>query len=160
MMNRREMLVSMFGAAVAATVAPLINLGDATPAFWNQAPLKELLPWRIMFPDGQTFTFAGEVVSEMLTSFGPGEILESTLTVRPTGPVTITKEAPSLGTEVHIATATLVHPEGSSMRLRSVEIASPEIEYIDVETREGWVKELRGLKHHGMFTLKGTFNGD
>lgn len=56
-MTRRDLLVRVFGAATAASVTPLLDMTDMTPAFWNQAPLKELMRWRIAFPDGTLATF-------------------------------------------------------------------------------------------------------
>lgn len=79
-MNRREWLARVIGVAAAAAVAPLIDLTDATPAFWNQAPLKELMPWHITFPDGMTCTFDATVLSEKLLEDG-----SVNLVVRPIG---------------------------------------------------------------------------
>jgi len=87
MMTRREMLVRMLGAAAAAAVAPLIDLTDTTPAFWNQLPLQKLLPWRIAFPDGTTFHFNATVVAEKLLDDGSVE-----LTMQPQGGMKATQE--------------------------------------------------------------------
>lgn len=70
MMSRRDCLVRIFGAAVAAAVAPLVDLTDRTPAFWNQPALKDLMPWRIKFPDGTTFSFNATVTAEELLADG------------------------------------------------------------------------------------------
>lgn len=86
-MTRREMLVRMFGAVVAAAVAPLIDLTDSTPAFWNQAPIKALMPWRIMFPDGTTFSFDATVIAERVLRDGGVE-----LTLRPSGETKMSQE--------------------------------------------------------------------
>jgi len=75
------MLIQMFGAITAAAVAPLIDLTDTTPAFWNQPPLQKLLPFRIAFPDGMTWTFDGIVIAEKVID---GVI---DLTIRPSGMV-------------------------------------------------------------------------
>ena len=72
MITRREMLTRVFGAAAAAAVAPLVNLTDPTVAFWNQPPIAKLLHenWRVVFPDGNSFTFAAKVVSERVHARG------------------------------------------------------------------------------------------
>lgn len=82
-MNRREWLVRVFGTTVAAAVAPLVDLGDATPAFWNQAPIRNLMRWRLTFPDGEILSFAASVVSETLNDDGTVQ-----LKIRSDGPIT------------------------------------------------------------------------
>lgn len=69
-MNRREWLTRVFGTVVAATVAPLVDLTDTTPAFWNQAPIRELMRWCVQFPDGLTISFNARVVSEWMKDDG------------------------------------------------------------------------------------------
>lgn len=100
-MTRRDMLVKMFGAAAAAAVAPLIDLTDATPAFWNQASLRELMPWKIVFPDGTAWAFEARVVAETLLDDGT-----VSLSVVPTSNVRMSHGEPlpegeRLGGELH-----------------------------------------------------------
>lgn len=83
-MTRREWLERVVGAVAAATVAPLINMEDRTPAFWNQEPIKKLLPFRVTFPDGLTFAFDGHVLAEREMPDGSIRLL-----IAPTGPVDI-----------------------------------------------------------------------
>ena len=84
-MTRREWLERVFGVAVAATLAPLVDLTDASAAFWNQPALAKL--WRITFPSGVVFKFNATVLAEKLLEDG---IVQ--LTISPTGPINISQE--------------------------------------------------------------------
>lgn len=78
--TRRECLIRMIGATAAAAVAPLLDLTDMTPGFWNQSALKQYLPWRVQFPDGTSFLFDAHVTREIFLDDGTVE-----LSVKPIG---------------------------------------------------------------------------
>lgn len=86
-MTRREWLNMVLGATVAAAVAPLVDLTDATPAFWSQPAVRDALPWRIVFPDGLTYTFTATVLEERLLEGGGAEFR-----LQPSGPMMLSRE--------------------------------------------------------------------
>lgn len=87
MMTRREWLNRVLGATVAAAVAPLVDLTDMTPAFWQQPALRDVLPWRIQFPDGVSYTFNATVLEERLLDGGGVEFR-----LQPSGPMRAERE--------------------------------------------------------------------
>lgn len=87
MMTRREWLTRVLGATVAAAVAPLVDLTDMTPAFWQQPALRAAHPWRIVFPDGLHYTFEADVLSERALTDGTVQF-----SLRPTGPAMMHRE--------------------------------------------------------------------
>lgn len=86
-MTRREWLNRVIGTVAAAAVAPLVDLTDMTPAFWSQPALRGVLPWRIVFPDGLTYTFHADVLSETLLADGSAEFR-----LQPAGPMLLSRE--------------------------------------------------------------------
>ena len=115
------MLVRMFGAVAATAVAPLIDLTDLTPAFWNQPPVKALL-WRITFPDGATFSFNATVLAERVLD---GEV---ELTLRPIGemmPCACSKDTAHLTEYARSAATKLIMSNGKTVELQ--EIKMPEV---------------------------------
>jgi hypothetical protein len=119
-MTRREMLIRMFGAAAAAAVAPLIDLTDATPAFWNQLPVKALMPWRMEFPDGLCVMFDAEVIAERLLNNGDVEFK-----VRPLGAMKIEQTEPVARETTE--PATLHTDNGFVMKLQEIDLPAIDI---------------------------------
>lgn len=156
MMTRREMLVRMFGATVTAAIAPFINLQDATPAFWNQESIKKLLPWKITFPDGATYSFDATVLEEKLLASLDG-LTELSLRVQPTGPMTVSAGAPPLDTgglrASPMFTPTVLEVDGRLlMELQEIEMPS-----LDRGTSEMDGSYSGGLRRMGNLTLTVKF---
>lgn len=157
MMTRREMLVRVFGVAVAATVAPLVDLTDLTPMFWDQAPIRRV--WRIIFPDGMVFSFGARVVAEKITVDGT-----VSLTLRSEGPITASRTTSSMAFDHHgapIELARLPSPSAPATVLEMGDGKFVEIQDIALPklTRsEGYV---RGLKRTGDLTFTiSPFSGE
>jgi len=93
-MTRREWLTRVIGGVAAAAVAPLIDLTDMTPSFWNQPAIKALKPWRVKFPDGVVYSFDAAVLSEKIHDPIDG-FTSIELTLQPTGPLEIETEPPA-----------------------------------------------------------------
>lgn len=130
-MTRRECLTRLFGAAVAVTLAPLIDLTDTTPAFWNQAPLQELLQWRVVLPDGMSWSFSAQVVSERIVD---GELV---LDVRPSGPMVIEQTA-------YTRSDSVLEGIGKTVTLEDIEL--PQLILDD--------DPFKGIKRTGNITFK------
>ena len=153
MMTRREALVRMFGAAVAAIVAPKIDLTDMTPQFWNQPELMKLMPWKIIFPDGTTFAFDAFVVAER--ELPDGDIQ---LTVQPRGPMTIGQEEPIETTDPefvekskdtpHWSTGVMIKRGEQKFELTNIESPKLSRQMIDDD-----VSPVPGLKSIGPLTI-------
>lgn len=138
-MNRRDWLKTVFGAAVAALVAPLVDLTDQTPAFWNQPPIKKLLPWKVVFPDGTAFEFEADVVAERLLGDGSAE-----LTIQPVGGMKIGRETSFQKRFSSEATATTIHA-GTDLIRELQDISLPEL-----DSDEDYVK---GIQKRGTFSV-------
>ncbi len=143
-MTRREWLTRVIGAVAAAAAAPLIDLTDTTPAFWNQPTLKKFLQWQIAFPDGTTYSFDATVIAEKL--LGDGTVQ---LTMQPTGPMEIgSNDVPMGDKEPLRAGGTLVYNEGIPIA-ELQEISMPTFyDNVDVTMRDDpFEQSIRGLKH-------------
>lgn len=161
MITRRDMLKTVLGAAAAAAVAPLIDLTDATPAFWNQPELKKVLPlWRMTFPDGTTWSFEGVVVAENINA-KIDSLMEIELTVRPTSMPTIEPGAPrpNVGATVKVANgARLSAPDGKGFDLIDVQGPMVTAEIRSTGSKDGYETfEPTGLKKIGDVTFRGYF---
>lgn len=148
-MTRRDWLTRVFGATVAAAIAPLVDLTDATPAFWNQVPIKDKLrQWRVVFPSGDVFTFDAEVVGEKLI----GD--EVQLDIKPVGPITVIHQA-SLAEDVEPpdppSATVLVSSDGKRIELTDIEL--PPVEYAEDDIDNYVV----GLKRTGAVTFTGRW---
>lgn len=161
-MTRRDWLTRVFGATVAAAVAPLVDLTDTTPAFWRQAPLRDLMRWRIDYPDGTAHTFSATVVSERVLSDGSVE-----LAVRPEGPIeaTVWSGGPSAATFEPIALgetrepATVLGRDGASIgELVGIELPQLVREAEGRDIDGAGLDYLAGLQQRGPVTFTVDFS--
>jgi hypothetical protein len=147
-MTRREWLTRVIGGAAALAVAPLIDMTDMTPAFWNQEPLQKLMPWRISFASGDVFSFDAAVLAERLLEDGSIEF-----DVQPKGPVTVTSEPKRLRSR-SASPSTLHREDGTIFELQ--EIAIPEVTRANEELDDILIP---GLRRMGTITLTGKWEG-
>jgi hypothetical protein len=134
-MTRREWLTRVIGGAAAVAIAPLIDMTDMTPAFWNQEPLQKLMPWRISFASGDVFSFDAAVLAERLLDDGSIEF-----DVQPKGPVTVTSEPKRLRSR-SASPSTLHREDGTIFELQ--EIAIPELTRANEELDDILIPGLR-----------------
>jgi len=149
-MTRREWLATVFGASVAAAVAPLVDLTDTTTKFWSQpAILEGFKGWRISFPDGTIFTFDAFVKSERVLSNGSVE-----MELQPTGQVQVTHEVPKrTPSEFTPAMGTTVEREGQPIADLQ-EIHAPQMTRDEFELDGDFIP---GLKKMGPMTFTMNF---
>lgn len=149
-MNRRDWLKAVFGATAAATLAPLVDLTDTTPAFWSQPAIRALHPWRITFPDGAVYTFDAEVVAERISEPVVGAF-DCSFTLRPTGAMTLEESlSPATPAALHV-------PDGRTMEL--VDLTPPSMERAEVDATSWGDDEPRvlGVMKRGTLTIRGRF---
>jgi hypothetical protein len=150
MMDRRQWLKIVLGATAAATIAPLVDLTNATPTFWEQPAIKALKPWRVTFPDGLTFVFDATVVEEKYTGIIDG-LMELEMKLHPTGPFEIVQ-----GSKTRHGATVVSSNEDVLMELQEISTSGVTRELINV-TRPGDTVEtytLGGLYHIGDIVIK------
>lgn len=144
MMTRREWLIRVLGATIAAAVAPLVDLTDASPRFWEQPAIKALKPWKITFPDGTMFTFDGQVIAEKLLNDGTIE-----MTLQPQGPTHIYDPFDSRMAEPvpspHAPATVIQTYNGVSMELQDIMLPSLESFPSGLENRRKLIFTIKSL---------------
>jgi len=155
-MTRRDWLTRVFGVTVAAAVAPLVDLTDTTPEFWNQPPIKKLLKWWVEFPDGTRFGFSGTVLSETLLDDG-----SVSLSIQPDGPPEIlhdvTKPRSTYDTVTGNDTVILQDdvPMGELVDVRLPALDRVQVDVADFDS-EDVDESILGLTRRGALTVNFT----
>lgn len=159
MISRRQCLQTLFGAVAAAALAPLVDLTDLTPKFWEQAAVRDLDLWRIVFDD-TTFTFRAHVVEEtivgnlwtyVLRPTGPMKIATSmTFPINYDPPIEVEKPEP----EPQSSVVSLQKPDGSYVELGDIKLPKLERHDLDVDM-DGIVL---GVLRRSNITLTGRFD--